>query len=93
MVRDNSNTCITVIEERFTALMKKMFAEELEKQHQTLLKLISGNFEITMKETKNIKYEANELKKSIEFTDAFFEEKVQKTQGKVYSFEEKIDEI
>ena len=63
MVRDNSNTCITVIEERFTALMKKMFAEELEKQHQNLLKLISGNFEITMKEIKNIKYEVIELKK------------------------------
>ena len=52
MVHNNSNTCITIIEERFTALMKKMFAEELEKQHQSLLKLISGNFEITMKEIK-----------------------------------------
>ena len=37
-------------EERLTALMKKIFAEELEKQ-QSLLKLIRGNFEI-MKEIK-----------------------------------------
>ena len=37
-------------EERLTALMKKIFAEELEKQ-ESLLKLIRGNFEI-MKEIK-----------------------------------------
>ena len=44
--------------------MKKIFAEELEKQQQSLLKLISSNFEITMKEIKNIKNEVNELKKA-----------------------------
>ena len=38
MVHDNDNTCIT--EERLTALVKKMFAEELEKQQQILLNLI-----------------------------------------------------
>ena len=43
--------------------MKKIFARELEKQQQSLLKLIIGNFEITMKEIKNIKSEVNELKK------------------------------
>ena len=43
--------------------MKKIFAGELEKQQQSLLKLISDNFEITMKEIKNIKSEVNELKK------------------------------
>ena len=48
--------------------MKKIFAEELEKQQQSLLKLISGNYETTMKEIKNIKSDVNELKKSIEFT-------------------------
>ena len=57
----NDNTCIS--EEKLTALMKKIFAEESKKQQQSLLKLISGNFEITMKETKNIKSEVNELKK------------------------------
>ena len=71
-------------------LMKKIFAEELEKYQQSLLKLISGNFEITMKEIKNIKSEVNELKKSIEFTEEVLEEKVQK---KVGSLEEKVEEI
>ena len=61
MAHVNGNTCIR--EERLTALMKKIFAEELEKQQQSLLKLINGNFEITMKEIKN-KCEVNELKKA-----------------------------
>ena len=59
MAHGNGNTCIS--EERLTALMKNIFAEELEKQQQRLLKLISGNFEITMKEMKKIKSEVNEL--------------------------------
>ena len=91
MAHDNDNTCIS--EERLTALMKKIFAEELEKQQQSLLKLISGNFEITMKEIKNIKSEVNELKKSIEFTEEVLEEKVQNMQRKVSSLEEKVEEI
>ena len=55
MAHGKGNTCIS--EEGLTALMKKIFAEDLEKQQQSLLKLISGNFEITMKEIKNIKSE------------------------------------
>ena len=46
----NGNTCIS--EERLTALMKKILAEELEKLQQSLLKLISGNFGKAMKEIK-----------------------------------------
>ena len=66
MAHDNDNTCIS--EERLTALMEKIFGEEFEKPQQSLLKLISGNFEITMKKIKIIKSEMNELKKTIEFT-------------------------
>ena len=91
MAHGNGSTCIS--EERLTTLMKKIFAEELEKQQQSLLKLISGNFEITMKEIKNIKCEVNELKKSIEFTEKVLEEKVQNMQRKISSLEEKVDEI
>ena len=83
--------CIS--EERLTAFMKKIFAEELEKQQQSLLKLISGNFKITMKEIKNIKREVNELKKSIELTGEVLEEKVQNMQRKVSSLDEKSEEI
>ena len=76
-------------EKRLTTLIKKIFAKELEKQ-QSLLKLVSGNFEITMKEIKNIQSEVNELKKSIEFTvEEVLEEKVQNIQRKVSSLEEK----
>ena len=59
MAHGNGNTRIR--EERLTTPMKKILAEELEKQQQSLLKLISGNFEITMKEIKNIKCEVNEF--------------------------------
>ena len=73
--------------------MKKIFAEELEKQQQRLLKLISGNLEITMKENKNIKSQVSELKKSIEFTEEVLEEIVQNMQRKVSSSEEKVEDI
>ena len=73
--------------------MKKIFADELEKQQQSLLKLTGGNFEITVKEIKNIKCEVNELKKSIELTEEFLEEKVQNMQRKVSCIEDKVDEI
>ena len=38
MAHDNDNTCIS--EERLTVLIKKIFAQELEKLQQSLLKLI-----------------------------------------------------
>ena len=73
MAHVNGNTCIS--EERLTALMKKIFAEELEKQQQSLLKLISRNFEITMKEIKNIKSKVNELKKPPNLQRRFLKKK------------------
>ena len=73
--------------------MIKIFTEEVEKQQQSLLKLVSGNFEITMKEMKNIKSEVNELKKSIKFTEKVLEENVQNMQRKVSSLEDKVEEI
>ena len=91
MAHDNDNTCIS--EERLTALMKKVFAEELEKEQQSLLKLLSDNFEITMKEIKNITSEVNELKKNIQVTEEVLEEKVQNMQRKVSSLGEKVEEI
>ena len=73
MAHGNGNTCIS--EERLTVLMKKIFAEELEKQQQGLLKLISSNFEITMKEIKNITSEMNELKKASNLQRRFLKKK------------------
>ena len=73
MAHVNGNTCIS--EERLKALMKKIFAEELEKQQQSLLKLISRNFEITMKKIKNIKSKVNELKKPSNLQRRFLKKK------------------
>ena len=91
MAHGNGNTCIS--KDRLTALMKKIFTEKVEKQQQCLLKLISGYFEITVKEIKNIKSEVNELIISIEFTKEVLEEKVQNMQRKVSNLEEKVEEI
>ena len=83
MSHGNGNTCIR--EERLTVLMKKKntFAEKLEKQQQDLLKLISGNFEITMKEIKNIKSEMNELKKTSNLQRRFLKKKFRLCTGKL----------
>ena len=63
--------------------MKKIFAEELEKQQQSLLKLISDKFEITMKEIKNIKSEVNELKKASNLQRRFLKKKFRICRGKL----------
>ena len=81
MAHGNGNTCIS--EERLTALMKNIFAEELEKQQQRLLKLISGNFEITMKEMKKIKSEVNELQKASNLQRRFLKKKFRMCRGKL----------
>ena len=63
--------------------MEKIFAEEIEKQLQSLLQVISGNFAITIEETKHFKSEVNELKKSIEFTEEVLFVKVSICRGKL----------
>ena len=80
--------CIS--EERLTVLMRKIFAEELEKQQQGLLKLISGNFEITMKEVKNIKSEMNELKKASNLQRRFLKKKFRLCTGKLVASKRKL---
>ena len=44
---------------------EKNIYRRIRKQRKHLLKLVSRNFEITMKEIKSIKIELNDLKKSI----------------------------
>ena len=53
--------------ECITKLIKKVFSDEFKKQEQNLAKIMSGNLEITMQETKSLKNEVNELRKSMEF--------------------------
>ena len=46
------NTDMLRDEERTTKLIKKVFEDEFRKQEQNLVKIISGNLEITMKKSK-----------------------------------------
>ena len=78
----NGSTCIS--ENRLTALMKKIFAEALEKQKQIFSKLICGNFEI-----KNIKFEVNELKKASNLQRRFLKRKV----GEIYDYQIDPDKV
>ena len=80
MAHGNGNTCIR--EKKLATLMKKIFAEELEKQQQSISKLINVNFEITMKEIKN-KCEVNELKKASNLQRRFLKKKFRKCRGKL----------
>ena len=70
------NTDMLRDEKRITKLIKKVFEDEFKKQEQNLTKIISGNLAITMQEIKSLKYEVNELKKSMEFTQSDLGERV-----------------
>ena len=58
-----AHTCI--IEQRLQILIKIIFAEEFQKQEKNIINIISGNFEITMKEIKDLKAEVSDLKDSL----------------------------
>ena len=71
-----AHTCIT--KEKLQILIKNIFAEEFQKQEKNIINIISGNFEITMKEIKDVKAEVSDLKDSLEFTENVIEKKVEK---------------
>ena len=59
-----------ITEERFKILIKSIFAEEFQRQEKNIANtIISGNFDITMKEIKGLKAEVSDLKDSLEFTE------------------------
>ena len=68
-----AHTCIT--EEKLKTLIKKIFAKELQKQEKNITNIICGNFEITMKEIKDLKAEVSDLKDCLEFTENVIEKK------------------
>ena len=80
-------------EERITKPIKKVFKDEFKKQKQNLAKIISGNLEITMQETKSLKNEVNKLKKSMEFTQNDQEETVNNVVENMYKVKEDVKEI
>ena len=80
-------------EERITKPIKKVFKDEFKKQKQNLAKIISGNLEITMRESKSLKNEVNKLKKSMEFTQNDQEETVNNVVENMYKVKEDVKEI
>ena len=47
--------------------------EEFQKQEKNIINIISGNFEITVNEIKDLKGEASDIKDSLEFAENVME--------------------
>ena len=86
-----AHTCIN--EERLQILIKNIFAEHFQKQEKSIINIISGNFEITMKEIKDLKAEVRDLKDSLEFTGNVIEKKVEKLETELDNLEDKVQDI
>ena len=86
-----AHICIT--EERLQIWIKNILAEEFQKQEKNIINIISGNFEITMKEIKDLKAEVSDIKGSLEFTEIFIEKKVEKLKTELDSLEDKVQDI
>ena len=86
-----AHTCIT--EERLKLLIKSIFAEEFQRQEKNVVNIISGNFEISLKEIKDLKAEVSDLKDSLEFTKNVIENKGEKLETELDDLEGKVQEI
>ena len=86
-----AHTCIT--EEILPILIKNIFAEEFQKQEKNIISIISGNFEITMKEINDLKAEVSDLKDSLEFTENVIEKKVEKLETELDNLKDKVQDI
>ena len=53
--------------------MKIIFVEEFHKHEENAINIVSDNFEITMKEIKDLKAEVSYFKDSLEFTENVIE--------------------
>ena len=70
-----------------------MFLKILQKSRKKNINIISGNFEITRKEIKDVKAEVSDLKDSLEFTDNVKETKVEKLEAELDNLEDKVQDI
>ena len=86
-----AHICIT--EERLQIWIKNILAEEFQKQEKNIINVISDNFEITMKEIKDLKAEVSDIKGSLEFTEIFIEKRVEKLKTELDSLEDKVQDI
>ena len=79
MVEAHTVYTLCITEERLKTLIKSMFAEKFQKQEKNIVNIISGNFEITMKEIKDLKAEVSDHKDSLEFIENVIEKISRKT--------------
>ena len=83
--------CIS--EERLEALL---MTEEFKKQKQSILNIISSNFEISMNEIKNLKLEISEIKSSLDvllLKEDVLEKKVEKLEENMKDVDASIRDI
>ena len=73
-------------------LIKEILQEKFKKQERNILN-ISGNFEITMNEIKNLKQEISELKSSLDFTMDVSEKKAEKLEENMKDVDSRIRDI
>ena len=94
-IKDNmaDNTYMLRDEEHIAKLIKKAFEDEFKKQEENLVKIITGNFEITMQEIKSLKNKVNELKKTMELTQNDLEERVNNVEENECQVKEDLKEI
>ena len=74
-------------------LIRKVLKQEFAQQEKSISNLISGNFSITKQQIEEVKKEALDLRKSIEFTEIQLEEKVNNAGSKLADIEYQIEEI
>ena len=86
-----AHTCITG--EILQILIKNIFAEEFQKEERNIFNIISGNFEITMKEIKDFKAEVSDFTDSVKFTENVREKKVEKLEAELNNREDKVQDI
>ena len=73
--------------------MKEIYKEEFKKQKRNVVKIVSGNFEITMNEIKHLKQEISELKSGLDFTEDVLEKKVEKLEENMKDVDARVREI
>ena len=83
--------CIS--EEGLALLMKEIFQEEFKKEERNILNIISGDFEITMNEIKNLKQEISQLRSSLNFAEDVLEKKVGKLEENMKDVDVRIRDI
>ena len=67
-------TCVT--KEQLTKLIKSIFKEEFQRKQKNILNIISGNFDIQMREIRKLETNLSDLKQNVEFMEDTLEQKL-----------------